>query len=592
MIKELLNETANLIKNCSKIPQEETEPDKQQQVATFEPQENRKKISINDFQNSFEKIQKKIKEMIKDIKNTTVEDEKNQKMKDLLSYLNEYIDWLEGCQKVYEQIERTKCSKMKECFQLVQFLTIFNERKKNIHYTTSNIEGQIATLKRILEEMNKFYQALFVTSEDLISKEILPRGKNEMETLEEYDKEVEQFLEETNKKRIENLIRKMTSPEQVQTNTMENNQENSNVTMQEINEKNWEEIPTVEPISLINEQININPEEQIFSDLNRNSEENLEKFKEIKTEVQEASNMVPEFLKPYVEEAKKEKNRQNNEFVKKRAQAIKAYKEKLYKQMEIYNNQKAIESISPGILEDYQKTLPYQEVCTREINRLQNLTSKEINDPNADLNIPDENQPMEEILEYLLQNQKFSNSSPNYPKTYPTLHVEKPLEYLPTTSKKKYTPRGTASPKITHLIQKNLKKIAFAAIFFLGFGKSEFLSEAHFLETPTIKEKEVDFEHLLNIGDLVELKSFDVPAFETPKINESSKKIPLYAPDFPRTVESIFMKSKNDEIIEIHEDRERNFYLEQGYELLSVGLIDGYFKVEDVVALEKELGIK
>ena len=86
MIKELLNETANLIQNCSKIPQEETEPDKQQQVATFEPQENRKKISINDFQNSFEKIQKKIKEMIKDIKNTTVEDEKNQKMKDLLSY--------------------------------------------------------------------------------------------------------------------------------------------------------------------------------------------------------------------------------------------------------------------------------------------------------------------------------------------------------------------------------------------------------------------------------------------------------------------------------------------------------------------------
>ena len=58
------------------------------------------------------------------------------------------------------------------------------------------------------------------------------------------------------------------------------------------------------------------------------------------------------------------------------------------------------------------------------------------------------------------------------------------------------------------------------------------------------------------------------------------------------TVIALFMKSPKNEIIEIHEDRERNFYLEQGYEMLSVGLIDGYFRINDVVSLEKELGIK
>ena len=148
------------------------------------------------------------------------------------------------------------------------------------------------------------------------------------------------------------------------------------------------------------------------------------------------------------------------------------------------------------------------------------------------------------------------------------------------------------SKKTSQWIKRNAKKIAIAALFFLGVGKGEFLSNAQIIETPIVDEKEIDFESLLNIGDLVELKSYDIKAFETPDVKESSQKIPLYAPDYPRTVRTIFMKSPKNEMIEIHEDRERNFYLEQGYEMLSVGLIDGYYKINDVVSLEKELGIK
>ena len=87
-------------------------------------------------------------------------------------------------------------------------------------------------------------------------------------------------------------------------------------------------------------------------------------------------------------------------------------------------------------------------------------------------------------------------------------------------------------------------------------------------------------------------KSLSLPSVFILKVRETSQKIPLYAPDYPRTVIALFMKSPKNEIIEIHEDRERNFYLEQGYEMLSVGLIDGYFRINDVVSLEKELGIK
>ena len=576
MINELLNETTKLIKNCEKLPEDQSE-----------------KVSINDFKNSYKQLKEKIKRDIQDIRNTISEEQKEKKISELSKYLKEYINWLEGCQKIYEQIERTNCSKTKECFQLVQFLTIFNERKNHINYA-NNVEGQINTLKRILREMNRFYQELFTTSDELISMDILPREKNAFETLEEYEKEVQKYIEKSaklNEEKISQLINETKIFEQTQTEDIKEILE-QNAQKENQSENSIGNISGLKPVAQVTEQNDIEKENQIFDNETSNKEEKQEEnqtvTKEIsssnQSKVPEVDNIVPDFLKPYVEEAKSQANK---EFVEKRNQALNAYKEKLYRQMELYNSQKTTESFSS---ENYQKTLPYQEVCAKEINRLQNLSPKEIDNPNIDLNIPDENMSINEILSYLIQNQKFPNSSVKNLKSYPTL--EKKLEYLPITSKKKYTSKGVASKKISQWIKRNSKKIAFASLFFLGIGKGEFLADAQIVETPIVEEKEIDFENLLNIGDLVELKSYDVKAFESPDVKETSQKIPLYAPDYPRTVIALFMKSPKNEIIEIHEDRERNFYLEQGYEMLSVGLIDGYFRINDVVSLEKELGIK
>ncbi len=593
MINELLNDTTKLIKNCEKLPEEEKDNTEQKESA--------KKNFINDFKNPYNTLKKKIKESIQNIRNTTFEDQKETQIQELSTYLNEYLIWLEGCQKIYEQIEKTNCSKAKECFQLVQFLTIFNERKNHINYT-NNLEGQIATLKRILHEMNRFYQALFNTSDELIFENILPREKDVFETVEDYKKEVQNHMEKLNninKEKINKLIYETRIEEQTQKIDMNRETAKQNVQNEEQNlEKNTEKkenqaigsignLSGLKPVAPAIEENDIK-EDMIFDNTSENIEENQtvaeERNPSNQQKEQEVNNIVPDFLKPYVEEAKVKNDKQ---LIEKRNQAIKIYKEKLYKQMEFYNSQKAVESLSPDI---YQKTLPYQEICVKEINRLQNLSPNEIDNPNIDLNIPDENMSINEILSYLLQNQNFSHSSKESLKSYPTL--EKPLEYLPVISKKKYTSKGMTSKKTSQWIKRNAKKIAIAALFFLGVGKGEFLSNAQIIETPIVDEKEIDFESLLNIGDLVELKSYDIKAFETPDVKESSQKIPLYAPDYPRTVRTIFMKSPKNEMIEIHEDRERNFYLEQGYEMLSVGLIDGYYKINDVVSLEKELGIK
>lgn len=593
MINELLNDTTKLIKNCEKLPEEEKDNTEQKESA--------KKNFINDFKNPYNTLKKKIKESIQNIRNTTFEDQKETQIQELSTYLNEYLIWLEGCQKIYEQIEKTNCSKAKECFQLIQFLTIFNERKNHINYT-NNLEGQIATLKRILHEMNRFYQALFNTSDELIFENILPREKDVFETVEDYKKEVQNHMEKLNninKEKINKLIYETRIEEQTQKIDMNRETAKQNVQNEEQNlEKNTEKkenqaigsignLSGLKPVAPAIEENDIK-EDMIFDNTSENIEENQtvaeERNPSNQQKEQEVNNIVPDFLKPYVEEAKVKNDKQ---LIEKRNQAIKIYKEKLYKQMEFYNSQKAVESLSPDI---YQKTLPYQEICVKEINRLQNLSPNEIDNPNIDLNIPDENMSINEILSYLLQNQNFSHSSKESLKSYPTL--EKPLEYLPVISKKKYTSKGMTSKKTSQWIKRNAKKIAIAALFFLGVGKGEFLSNAQIIETPIVDEKEIDFESLLNIGDLVELKSYDIKAFETPDVKESSQKIPLYAPDYPRTVRTIFMKSPKNEMIEIHEDRERNFYLEQGYEMLSVGLIDGYYKINDVVSLEKELGIK
>ena len=576
MISVLLNKTKELIKNCEKIPQEEkqTKIMEQEKDLLANPKEKKPDFSINDFRKALKKIEEELAKGIKDIRNTIAEEEKRKKTEELLSYLSQYLDWIEGCQKISEQIELTNCSKIKECFQLVQFLTIFNQRKNNIHYT-NNVEGQIATLKRILREMNKFYQALFSTSEDLISEDILPREKNVYETLEEYEKEIQEFMEKTTKEKIESFIN--------QINNAEKNREES------INE--------VVSETQRNEQSDLKQEDSVFFEAG-NIESTVEdklSFMPEKEITEETINQVtsnkniPDFLKPYVLKSKEEQIRRDNEFIQKRIQAITNYQEKLYKQMNFYEQRRKSKNISMGASEIYQLTLPYQEACAQEIKRLHALTVEMIYNPEIDLNIPDENIPVYEVLEKIIQ-KKALNTTNNPSKASSLLHSEKKLEYVPIT-KKSYEKKGKASPNLKRIIKQRIRELAFASVLALLAGpslpaKAQTLEKGLFIEKNV--EPEINFDDYINLGDFVNLKNFNVFAYNSPILAEDTRKKPLYNSELPRIVEKVFMESPNQEIIEIHEERERNYYLEQGYKIISVKLIDGYYSINDINLLEKE----
>lgn len=544
MISGLLNKTEELIKNCEKIPQEEKQAKimEQEKELLANPNEKKLEFSINDFKKSLKKIEEELVKGIKDIRNTIAEEEKRKKVEELLGYLSQYLNWIEGCQKISEQIELTNCSKTKECFQLVQFLTIFNQRKNYIHYT-NNVEGQITTLKRILREMNKFYQALFSTSEDLISESILPHEKSAYESLEEYEKEVQEFMGKTTKEKIESFIN--------QINNAEKNKEKSinevGVEMQknEQSDLKQEDRFFFEPGnigSVIEEKLSFMPEKEITEETTKQVSLNKN---------------IPDFLKPYVLKSQEEQIRKDNEFIQKRIQAITNYQEKLYKQMNFYEQRRKSQNTSMEALEIYQLTLPYQEACAQEIKRIRALTVEMIYNPKIDLNIPEENIPVYEILEKIIQ-KKALNTMNNPSKTF-SLHSEKKLEYVPIT-KKSYEKRGKASPSLpaqTSILEKNA-------------------------------ELEINFDDYINLGDFVHLKNFNVFAYSSPILAEDTRKKPLYNSELPRIVEKVFMESPNQEVIEIHEERERNYYLEQGYKIISVKLVDGYYSINDINPLEKD----
>ena len=544
MISGLLNRTEELIKNCEKIPQEEKQAKimEQEKELLANPNEKKLEFSINDFKKSLKKIEEELVKGIKDIRNTIAEEEKRKKVEELLGYLSQYLNWIEGCQKISEQIELTNCSKTKECFQLVQFLTIFNQRKNYIHYT-NNVEGQITTLKRILREMNKFYQALFSTSEDLISESILPHEKSAYESLEEYEKEVQEFMGKTTKEKIESFIN--------QINNAEKNKEKSinevGVEMQknEQSDLKQEDRFFFEPGnigSVIEEKLSFMPEKEITEETTKQVSLNKN---------------IPDFLKPYVLKSQEEQIRRDNEFIQKRIQAITNYQEKLYKQMNFYEQRRKSQNTSMEALEIYQLTLPYQEACAQEIKRIRALTVEMIYNPKIDLNIPEENIPVYEILEKIIQ-KKALNTMNNPSKTF-SLHSEKKLEYVPIT-KKSYEKRGKASPSLpaqTSILEKNA-------------------------------ELEINFDDYINLGDFVHLKNFNVFAYSSPILAEDTRKKPLYNSELPRIVEKVFMESPNQEVIEIHEERERNYYLEQGYKIISVKLVDGYYSINDINPLEKD----
>ena len=563
------------------------------QTNSFIEECKRNQNSIFFFDERLEQLEETLSYVEKDIIASSA-DEKAMKIDAFRGYLAQYLDLINVCYKLKEQKNKSQTPiKEKEYLQLLQFLAFFYERQNAMRYN-DGLEGQVINLYKILHAVNIFYQELFEIAEELIPQNLLPRKKMRRESVESYKEYVQKFYEELRENHVnsflENLMNNLVSSNE-QEKLLESEEKKVDDIVFESNDfvlesrednletKNKEEVQIKENEVIENDDI-------IFEPIRES----------IAPTVDTQDIQVPTFLKKYMDMAQvhiDESNVNNRgKLVAKRSRDLAIYKEKLYILMDQYD-QYQTNNISLS-----EETLAYQNVIAKEINRLQRITSRDINNIQIDLNIPDKDLSLQEIFTCLVNGRRFDEILPNfYEKVYPTLKVEqKELNYVPVTSQRKissYIDKGKASFNLCMAVRRNFRRIAIASVFFLAFEKSDLLSEAYPLKNDLTVEdsvKEIDFESYINLGDLVTLKNFDVPVYMSPNVHSvSTKTQPLYAPDVPRVVKQIFMVSPYNEIVEIHEERERNFFLEKGYQLLSVGLIDGYYDVNDVVVKNKEL---
>ncbi len=563
------------------------------QTNSFIEECKRNQNSISFFDERLEQLEETLSYVEKDIIASSA-DEKAMKIDAFRGYLAQYLDLINVCYKLKEQKNKSQTPiKEKEYLQLLQFLAFFYERQNAMRYN-DGLEGQVINLYKILHAVNIFYQELFEIAEELIPQNLLPRKKMRRESVESYKEYVQKFYEELRENHVnsflENLMNNLVSSNE-QEKLLESEEKKADDIVFESNDfvlesrednletKNKEEVQIKENEVIENDDI-------IFEPIRES----------IAPTVDTQDIQVPTFLKKYMDMAQvhiDESNANNRgKLVAKRSRDLAIYKEKLYILMDQYD-QYQTNNISLS-----EETLAYQNVIAKEINRLQRITSRDINNIQIDLNIPDKDLSLQEIFTCLVNGRQFDEIRPNfYEKVYPTLKVEqKELNYVPVTSQRKISPyidKGKASFNLCMAVRRNFRRIAIASVFFLAFEKSDLLSEAYPLKNDLTVEdsvKEIDFESYINLGDLVTLKNFDVPVYMSPNVHSvSTKTQPLYAPDVPRVVKQIFMVSPYNEIVEIHEERERNFFLEKGYQLLSVGLIDGYYDVNDVVVKNKEL---
>ncbi len=563
------------------------------QTNSFIEECKRNQNSISFFDERLEQLEETLSYVEKDIIASSA-DEKAMKIDAFRGYLAQYLDLINVCYKLKEQKNKSQTPiKEKEYLQLLQFLAFFYERQNAMRYN-DGLEGQVINLYKILHAVNIFYQELFEIAEELIPQNLLPRKKMRRESVESYKEYVQKFYEELRENHVnsflENLMNNLVSSNE-QEKLLESEEKKVDDIVFESNDfvlesrednletKNKEEVQIKENEVIENDDI-------IFEPIRES----------IAPTVDTQDIQVPTFLKKYMDMAQvhiDESNANNRgKLVAKRSRDLAIYKEKLYILMDQYD-QYQTNNISLS-----EETLAYQNVIAKEINRLQRITSRDINNIQIDLNIPDKDLSLQEIFTCLVNGRQFDEIRPNfYEKVYPTLKVEqKELNYVPVTSQRKISPyidKGKASFNLCMAVRRNFRRIAIASVFFLAFEKSDLLSEAYPLKNDLTVEdsvKEIDFESYINLGDLVTLKNFDVPVYMSPNVHSvSTKTQPLYAPDVPRVVKQIFMVSPYNEIVEIHEERERNFFLEKGYQLLSVGLIDGYYDVNDVVVKNKEL---
>lgn len=563
------------------------------QTNSFIEECKRNQNSISFFDERLEQLEETLSYVEKDIIASSA-DEKAMKIDAFRGYLAQYLDLINVCYKLKEQKNKSQTPiKEKEYLQLLQFLAFFYERQNAMRYN-DGLEGQVINLYKILHAVNIFYQELFEIAEELIPQNLLPRKKMRRESVESYKEYVQKFYEELRENHVNSFL------ENLMNNLVSSNEQEK---LLESEEKKADDI-VFESNDFVLESLEDNLETKNKEEVQIKENEVIENddiiFEPIRESIAPTVDtqdiQVPTFLKKYMDMAQvhiDESNANNRgKLVAKRSRDLAIYKEKLYILMDQYD-QYQTNNISLS-----EETLAYQNVIAKEINRLQRITSRDINNIQIDLNIPDKDLSLQEIFTCLVNGRQFDEIRPNfYEKVYPTLKVEqKELNYVPVTSQRKISPyidKGKASFNLCMAVRRNFRRIAIASVFFLAFEKSDLLSEAYPLKNDLTVEdsvKEIDFESYINLGDLVTLKNFDVPVYMSPNVHSvSTKTQPLYAPDVPRVVKQIFMVSPYNEIVEIHEERERNFFLEKGYQLLSVGLIDGYYDVNDVVVKNKEL---
>ena len=158
MIAELTNETEKLI-----------------------AQNKNKEYQIKDFQNVLIKIENILLNFKANKENLTKET-----MFEIQIWLNKYQEYLEECEKIAEKLSITPYMNEEDCKRLLQYITIFNERKQEIQIDSPNIVSQISNLHNILHNLNFYYQNMFQTKENLIEPTSLPNKKDDHYTLQEY----------------------------------------------------------------------------------------------------------------------------------------------------------------------------------------------------------------------------------------------------------------------------------------------------------------------------------------------------------------------------------------------------------------------
>ena len=424
-----------------------------------------------------------------------------EKLMALQIWLNEYQEYIEECEAILNELEINPAINENDCKKLLQYITVYNERQKELQINSPNVISQISNLHNILHNLNIYYQNLFGTTEILIDKTTLPNKKDDHYSLEEYLAYVQDFY------------RRQTYKDQISAEFQKE---------QELEEQ-FQKIAS-EPILPENPIKKIN---------------------------------VPPFLQEYQE-------KYDQKQVLKRQENALLYQKKLQSLL-------TDETINPSL----------KALLEQELARVKNISAEEYANLKMNLHIPTPSISPDVILHNL------KTGTPYYEETklqeFPT--ISNPYQDLDIPSfigkqGKKYTRVGKTTPTLTELIRKFGKTIGVACALALLTSQNDY---DQVLGSDYMLNEYLNFDNIVDFGDSVNLKS-QALCYSDGKVDKeepSIKTIPLYNLDIPRKVEGLFL-IKDQEIIEVHSSSERNYYLEKGYQVLSIKTFDGFYKSDDV----------